>query len=248
MSRYGDKGTNAETSSLVQIDTVVDIGDVQDGPSYELSIRAGLIRKVYGILSAQLLLTFGAVLYVLYEPQAKVFMLQHSIYLNIAAIVSLAMVIVLSCCRDLARKHPENLVMLGAFTVAEAYLVAACTVNFETSSVVLAVGITAVIFVGLTLYTLFSKDDFSGMGPYLYAFLLVFFFGSMIRLLLPTSPFTETLWGCLGALLFSAYIIYDTNMLATKHHPDDYILCALSLYLDVINLFLEILRIVGDRR
>jgi len=58
----------------------------------------------------------------------------------------------------------------------------------------------------------------------------------------------DTVWACLGALLFSFYIIFDTHLLAMHHGPDEYVLCALTLYLDIINLFLHILKIVGDRK
>ena len=54
----------------------------------------------------------------------------------------------------------------------------------------------------------------------------------------------------MGALLFSFYIIYDTQiMLGGKHKyslsPEEYIFAALNLYLDVINLFMYLLAIFG---
>jgi len=57
-------------------------------------------------------------------------------------------------------------------------------------------------------------------------------------------------YGAAGALLFSFYIIYDTQiMMGGKHKyaisPEEYIFAALNLYLDVINLFLYILMIFG---
>ena len=58
------------------------------------------------------------------------------------------------------------------------------------------------------------------------------------------------MYGAAGALLFSFYIIYDTQiMMGGKHKyaisPEEYIFAALNLYLDVINLFLYILMIFG---
>lgn len=49
------------------------------------------------------------------------------------------------------------------------------------------------------------------------------------------------IYGGLGAIIFSAYIIYDTNKLINKYSYDEYIWAAVSLYLDVINLFLSLL-------
>ena len=60
-------------------------------------------------------------------------------------------------------------------------------------------------------------------------------------------------YGSAGALIFSLYIVYDTQlMMGGKHkyslNPEEYVFAALSLYLDVINLFLYILMIVGASR
>lgn len=54
--------------------------------------------------------------------------------------------------------------------------------------------------------------------------------------------------GVAGALIFSLYIIYDTHMIMKKVSPEEYIHAAVLLYLDIINLFLEILRAMGERR
>lgn len=47
-----------------------------------------------------------------------------------------------------------------------------------------------------------------------------------------------------GALLFSGFIIFDTHMIMHKLSPEEYILASVNLYLDIINLFLYILRIL----
>jgi len=47
-----------------------------------------------------------------------------------------------------------------------------------------------------------------------------------------------------GALLFSGYILYDTSVIMHHMGPDDYVMAAISLYLDIINLFLYLLEIL----
>jgi len=49
-----------------------------------------------------------------------------------------------------------------------------------------------------------------------------------------------------GAALFSLYIVYDVHMIARKLSPDEYIPASISLYLDILNLFLHILRILSS--
>ena len=59
--------------------------------------------------------------------------------------------------------------------------------------------------------------------------------------------------GAAGAVVFSLYLVYDTQlMMGGKHKyslsPEEYIFAALNIYLDVINLFMYILMIVGGSR
>ena len=54
----------------------------------------------------------------------------------------------------------------------------------------------------------------------------------------------ELVYAIAGALLFSAFIVFDTHMLMNKLSPEEYILASINLYLDIINLFIEILRIL----
>lgn len=59
---------------------------------------------------------------------------------------------------------------------------------------------------------------------------------------------TELIYGALGALIFSAYILVDTQLIMRHYHVEEEIAAAISLYLDVINLFLMILRILNSQR
>ncbi len=60
-------------------------------------------------------------------------------------------------------------------------------------------------------------------------------------------------YASIGAFLFSCYIIFDTQLMMGGGHkyaldPEEYIFAALNLYLDIINLFLFILQIIGNSR
>jgi len=63
----------------------------------------------------------------------------------------------------------------------------------------------------------------------------------------------DLVYASLGALVFSCYIVFDTQMMLGGKHkysisPEEYIFAALNLYLDIVNLFLYILAIVGGSR
>lgn len=62
------------------------------------------------------------------------------------------------------------------------------------------------------------------------------------------SEAVELLMAAGGSILFSLFIIFDTHMIMHKVSPEDYIHASVNLYLDIINLFLHILRLIGDRR
>ena len=68
-----------------------------------------------------------------------------------------------------------------------------------------------------------------------------------------SSRWTMIGFGAAGALVFSLYLVYDTQlMLGGKHKyalsPEEYIFAALNIYLDVVQLFMYILMIVGGSR
>lgn len=70
---------------------------------------------------------------------------------------------------------------------------------------------------------------------------------------LPKTKTLTLVYASLGALLFSLYLIYDTQlMLGGKHKytisPEEYVFAALNLYLDIINIFIYILTIIGAAR
>jgi len=58
------------------------------------------------------------------------------------------------------------------------------------------------------------------------------------------SETVELVFAAAGALLFCGFIIYDTHLLMHKLSPEEYILAAINLYLDIINLFLHLLRLL----
>lgn len=59
-------------------------------------------------------------------------------------------------------------------------------------------------------------------------------------MLLPMGNVATTVYGCVAALVFSGFIIYDTDNLIKRHTYDEYITAAISLYLDTINIFMAI--------
>jgi len=215
-------------------------------------VRSGFIRKVYSLLSIQLVLT-GAIAYPIYQlgPQ---WVAMHRQYVNAAMILSLVLVIGVSCCcQEVARKFPTNYMFLFAVTACEGVICGFVSAMYAAESVVLALALTAGIFLGLTVYALTTKTDFTGMSGYLSAAIWGLILGSLVCMFFP-SPMMQKMIGAFGAILFSFYIVYDTQLIIGGKHTknqyrvDDYVFAALSIYLDIINLFLYLLSLFGERR
>jgi FtsH-binding integral membrane protein len=75
----------------------------------------------------------------------------------------------------------------------------------------------------------------------------VFVTASFIGIFLPYSSGFHFIVALGSAFLFSAYIVYDTQQILKRASPEEYILASVELYLDIINLFLSVLRILNSR-
>ncbi|SGY98984.1 BQ5605_C034g11259 [Microbotryum silenes-dioicae] len=205
-------------------------------------VRMQFVRKVYIVLTMQLLATFGVGMLMRGEAATQ-WTREHSGLMLIPILGSFAMMLGAFWKRH---SHPLNLVFLGAFTLCEGVSVGAVVSFYDQRIVLLALGITLGLFVGLTLFTLQSKYEFDSMGPYLFSALLVFFITSLVGMFIPFSSTMDLIMAAVGVLLFSMYIIYDTHMLMKRLHVDDWVMASISLYLDFINLFLQVLRLLSD--
>lgn len=220
-------------------------------------VRLGFIRKVYGILCAQLLLTVAFCLPFHTVPEVKYFVEANPWLFWLAFVMTLVLIFILICNIQAARSTPNNYILLFAFTGAEAFLIGVVTCQHSAESVVVAMVITCGIFLVLTLYACKTDADFTGYGIYLLVGGLVLFFMS-IGMMIWRSIFGGLSW--LGLifhivviLFFCFYIIYDTQLIIGGKHAtyqfsvDDYVVAALCLYLDIITVFMHMLGVLdGD--
>ncbi|KAJ3191604.1 Transmembrane BAX inhibitor motif-containing protein 4 [Irineochytrium annulatum] len=206
-------------------------------------IRMNFIRKVYSILSAQLGLTTIVSAIFMYSAPVKEFVQGNAGLTFFSWIVSLGVLIALMVYR---RSSPTNMYLLFTFTALEAYSIGTVCTFYDSMIVLQATILTFMLFIGLTLFTAQSKIDFSGMGPFLFGALWIVIIGSFLQMFLPFSKITDLIFAIVVAVLFCGYIVYDTYMLFERFSPEDYIIASVELYLDVLNLFLAILRILNN--
>jgi FtsH-binding integral membrane protein len=209
-----------------------------------VDIRNQFIRKVYTILTVQLLATAGVSSLTFFSESYKTWIQSHPGVVWGSLIGSMVFMGLTYWKR---KSYPTNLLFLSLFTLGEAYTISVIVSFYKTSIVLNAVVLTSAIFVFLTAFACQSKYDFTSWMPYLFGALWGLVMFGFMAMFFPYNSTTELIYGGVAALIFSAYILVDTQMVMRKHHVEEEIAAAISLYLDIINLFLAILRILNSQ-
>ncbi|UJR27018.1 hypothetical protein I4U23_008323 [Adineta vaga] len=212
--------------------------------SCHVYIRMQFLRKVYGIVAAQLCLVAIVSTIMVTNDGVKLFFQNHPGFLLLTFLATMVSLLAVYVKR---LEYPTNFVLLGLFTLFESFTIGTIVSFFDKMLVIQAVILTAVIVLGLTMYTFQTKRDFSFMGAGLYAFLCVLIAGGFLQIFI-RSPVMELSLALGGALVFSLYLVYDTQQIMRKTSPEEYIDAAIQIYLDITRLFIEILRILEAAR
>ncbi|KAM4615043.1 protein lifeguard 4 [Polymixia lowei] len=209
-----------------------------------VQIRMDFLRKVYTILSLQIILTTATSALFMFCDTIKNFVHASPAVVVVSALGSLVLILALVVYRH---QHPVNLYLLLTFTLLEAVSVATALTFYEYHIVLQAFFLTCAVFVGLTAYTFQSKRDFSKLGAGLFACLWILIIASFMRLFFNNDT-TELVFAGVGALVFCGFIIYDTHLLMHQLSPEEHVLASINLYLDIVNLFLHILRVLDSMK
>jgi len=229
--------------------------------------RNKFISRVYTILSGQLLVTAFSILLFGTIPNLGLWMRVTTIgrMVPLLSLLLSTAAWIFACTSVRARREaPIKWQLLTLFTVGEAVAVGFITSMYTLSSVLTAMSATAVATLSISAYTLWNNNptyDLSQWGAGLSSCGMIFLVYGVIHLLeltgvLPQGflPFREGLYSFLGACLFSAYLAYHTKLIVAGKHSKyqmnekDYIFGAMSLYNDIINMFIYILRVIGEDR
>ncbi|XP_064463763.1 protein lifeguard 1-like [Ornithodoros turicata] len=215
------------------------------------AIRRAFIRKVYLLLMLQLVLTCAVITACVHVPRVHELARQYYYVGFICMCVAFVMnILVCCCCSDMFRCFPCNFIFLFVFTGLVSVGLGCATAFYKADEVMLAVAVTAVVFLALTIFAMQSMIDFTVCSGVMFCFLIVLIlFGILVAFLGKKYPILRLLYACAGALIFSVYIIVDTQLIMGGHRayaisPEDYILACLTLYVDIINLFQYILQII----
>ncbi|MFN8666154.1 MAG: Bax inhibitor-1/YccA family protein [Gemmatimonadaceae bacterium] len=206
--------------------------------------RATLVRRTYSLVFASILVTIAGAAFAMSQPGIMASVAQHPF------ITMLAMFAPLMLALKFRNAFPANLGLVFLFTFVEGLAISPILYVYGRTSpgVIGQAGmLTASAFGILTLYAFVSRRDFSAWGAFFTVGLWVLIATSLLNLFFQNQ--TASLW-LAGAtvLVFSGLLVFDTWRLRNVFGPEDYVQAAVTIYLDLLNMFLAILQLLGGRR
>uniref|UniRef100_A0A8D0GQ95 Protein lifeguard 2 n=1 Tax=Sphenodon punctatus TaxID=8508 RepID=A0A8D0GQ95_SPHPU len=148
--------------------------------------------------------------------------------------------------------HPSLSLLPPSAVFFVTYMILACCSGpsyYNTTSVLLCLGITALVCFSVTIFSLQSKFDFTSCQGVLFVMMMVLLFSGI--LLAVILPFKYSLMVCLASF-FPQFLAFDTQLLMGNRRyslsPEEYVFGALNIYLDIIYIFSFFLQIFGSSR
>ena len=214
--------------------------------------RAGFVRKVYSIFSAQMICTIAITGLIMNDASIKDFLFQNfKLFMISAYLISTAVVVALVANPKLRYQKPYNFILLGIHTIMQSILVGIFSSSINPRLVCLGTMHTLGTFLAITLYSFQpnEKFDLTPFGNVLLTGSASMLIGLFLNFFLKMPILDNLISGGL-AVLFASYMAFDTQkIVGGKHHKyqysqKEYILAALNLYQDVINFFIQIMNIL----
>ena len=214
-------------------------------------LRQGFIAKVFGIIAYQIALLILLVLFAFLNESFRQLIYTSTFLYILSFIISITCLVVPIINPSLFEKVPTNYILLTIFTLSYSWLVAFYTVHFDPKSVLVALFLTLITVVSISIYALWTKTDYTVYGGVLFTSLTLLIFCGIIEIFFPIKLlYLISLYG--GLIIFCLYLLYDVQLLVgnriRKFKEDDYILAAINIYLDIIGIFIRILAIVGGKK
>lgn len=152
---------------------------------------------------------------------------------------------------------------LGLFTVCESYMVSAITSMYTPESVLLCAAATVAATVGLALYAMTTKSDFTSVGnsvtgnswtkvAFGLALFNVIFWVSLINIFFVRSSIMDLFLSVALSIVYMIYLLIDIQLvMGGKRNNltlDNYVMGAMMIYMDIISLFIKLLKIFGKKK
>lgn len=226
-------------------------------PIGRVEITNAFLRSVYNWMAAGLALTAAISFALTYTSLSSFLFTQTGVYVGIACIITeLALVFFISFRIQKLSAQTATLLFLF-YSALNGISLSFVLIAYQVGSVATAFLTTTCMFGAMSLYGLYTKRDLTSMGSLLTMALIGLIIAMVVNFFLASSMM-DFIISIAGVIIFMGLTAYDTQYLKemgeSAPHDDPVairrgvILGALKLYLDFINLFLMLLRLLGDRR
>lgn len=206
--------------------------------------RATLVRRTYSLVFVSVLVTIAGAMFALSQASLLTAVAQHP---WIAMIATFAPLLLAMRARN---TFPANIGLVFLFAFAEGVFISPLLYVYGqqrpgliTQAAMLTIGAFGV----LTAYAFISRRDFSAWGSFFMVGLWVLI-GGMVLNFFFRNPVADLALASITVLVFSGLLVFDTWRIRNVYGPDDYVGAAVQIYLDLLNLFLAALRLLGGRR
>ena len=205
--------------------------------------RATLVRRTYALVFASIVVTMLGAGFAVTQPALFTAVARHPFITFLCALVPLWMAM------KNHRTFPQNLGFTFLFTFIEGIWISPLLVLYERMQpgVLSQAGLlTLTTFGVLSLYAVFSRRDFSAWGGFFMIGLWVLIATSLLNMFF-RNP-TASLWLAAGTIfVFGGLLVFDTWRIVRSgaYGEDDYVPAAVQIYLDLLNIFLAVLQLLG---
>lgn len=209
--------------------------------------RATLVRRTYGLVFASVLVSMAGVWFTKSQPALLGAVAAHPFITWICSFAPLIMA------QRAARSYPRNIILTFLFTFITGMWLAPVLLLTEQAAPGV-IGEAAVLTFGafgvLSLYAVTSRRDFSAWGGFFMVGLFVLLAAMVLNIFFHSAAASLFISG-VGVFVISGLLVFDTwrIMRSGTYGPDDYVVAAVAIYLDLLNLFMFILSLLsGGRR
>lgn len=226
------------------------LGAERQALAFSEGLRAYML-SVYNYMALGLGLTGGVALFVVSSPALLQALMPLMIFFVLAPI---ALVFFLSF-RINTMKYSTAQMVFWAYAALNGVAFSVIFMAYTYESIARVFFITAGTFAAMSLYGYTTKKDLTSWGSFLFMGLMGVILASLVNIFWANDGF-QFLISLVGVLIFTGLTAYDTQAIKEEYREGSSadvagkraIFGALRLYLDFINLFLSLLRLMGDRR
>lgn len=219
--------------------------------SIEISTKNSFLRKVFMQMFIGLLITGGVSWYVVQSQPLISFVANYMTFIIVA---ELLLVLGINFGINKISSGTAKFLFI-AYSAMNGLVLSVVMLIYNPYSILYVLGVTSLIFVGMTIYGLKTKEDLSSYDGFFKGGLIALVIVSLLNLFLKISILGWFISVC-AVVLFTALIAYDINRIVKIFQSNDLTeedynkfstIGALMLYLDFVNLFLNLLRLFGKR-